>query len=592
MNKKGLYGILSLLCTGVTALSVALSVAWFDNRDAFSNTNLQASSVSNYFASGDGTAEHPYEINQPIHIYNLTWLQSRGMFDAVKTYFELSADIDMAGQLGGETGRTGAIPPIGTDLHHFVGSFDGNGHAIKNIWVSSNPDDWKEKPYDVGDANTNTHVGFFGNIDQNDEFKGIVRNFYLENIEVTSHVDSSFVGIIAGYSNSYTENIGVKNGRLSFKQGTNNNHYMSEASLIGKIGDEAYWEDMPSDSGQGGNLKIDPSDTTWQNGGTFSSVTSGTYAVPGSLSGTAYVSSTMNSGGQQALNTVYKYNTKLSFATNSGQTIAASSSNSSNASSNRTLCSSEFWARYDAVKDGTAQTIQETNRAPAYNNLNTFTVDGVTKSIPQNCIWFKPQAAGTCGISFTVGNMNSSRYTSLYRFKRVSNTQLSSAWNEITLKFAKGQSIIQNKVVVYYEIDITQDEVDEGYEYCIGWSKTIDESKYDVAKFFFLYLAGTDESSGPSAGMAGLKCLDYVYKLNGQYLPAFDESFTPNHLKLIFDFNAMSDDTYALFNMEDITNSQYVYYYNQGMSLVDMITNNSVGRLETTTTRFPDRIQT
>lgn len=592
-HRFGIPAILSATLAGACVLSLALSIAWFDTVDDFSNANLQASSVSNYFAGGDGTQEHPFELNAPIHVYNLTWLQSRGIFDSEQVFFELTADIEMAGALGGETGRTGAIPPIGTDAHHFIGNFDGNGYAIKNVWVSTNPDDWKEKPYDIGDAATNTHVGFFGNIDQNDEFKGIVKNFYLENIEVTSHVDSSFVGLIAGYSNSYTENIGVKNGKLSFRQGSNN-HYMSEASLIGKVGSEAYWSDVPSDQGEGGNLKIDPSDSTWQNGGQYTTVNANTtYAVPGSLPGTACISGLMPSGGQQALSDVHKYNNQLTFRQNRGQTIAINSSNSQNATLNRTLCSAAFWSRYDDVKGGTAVTIKESSTAPTYNSLNSFSYGDEQINVPKNCIWFKPQKEGVCGISFTVDNMNSSRYASLYRFKRTSSTVLSSAWDEIVLKFTKSTSPIGNKVIVYYEIKIEKEEIDDGYEYCIGFSKTIDESKKDVAKFFFLYLAGTDEHSGPSEGMTALKCLDYVYKLNGQYLPSFtDESYRPNHLKLIFDFNATSDDTFILYNMDDIQNSQFVYYYAQGVTVVDMIHTGSVGNLQSTTAKFPPRIET
>ena len=307
--------LIGICIAGATVSSFTLTRAWLAGGNAFGNMNLTASSVSNYFARGDGTENNPYIIEQPIHMYNLSWLQARGIFDDQKTFFKVAGKndepitIDFAGSLDGNTGRTGALPPIGTDSHTFIGEFDGNGSVLKNLWVSSNPEDWKEKPSDIGDADTNTHVGFFGNIEQNSEGMGVVKNFTLENIEVTSHIDSSFVGLIAGYSNSYTENIGVKNGKLSFRQGSQN-HYMSEASLIGKVGEDAYWEDMPSDSSAGGELKIDPNSSDWA-GGHYSGVGNNqTIEVPNSTPGTAYVSGSMTYNAQ-GLQSVYKYNTKL-----------------------------------------------------------------------------------------------------------------------------------------------------------------------------------------------------------------------------------------------------------------------------------------
>ena len=71
-----------------------------------------------------------------------------------------------------------------------------------------------------------------------------------------------------------------------------------------------------------------------------------------------------------------------------------------------------------------------------------------------------------------------------------------------------------------------------------------------------------------------------------------DENYKPNHLKLIFDFNAETDDVVFLYNMEDIQNSTSVYYYSNGPVIADMVTYQSVGVLETTTTRFPARQQT
>ena len=159
--------------------------------------------------------------------------------------------------------------------------------------------------------------------------------------------------------------------------------------------------------------------------------------------------------------------------------------------------------------------------------------------------------------------------------------------SEIKLAFTKGN--FKNKTVVYYEVEISDAEVEAGYEYCISVSRS---NSTDPGNFFFLYLAGASETGKPSEGKALLKNLDYVYKYNGQYLPAFDENYTPNHVKLYFDFSAESDDIVFLFNMDDIQNSTNVYYYTSGPTINDEITYASVGVLESTTAKFPPRSET
>lgn len=591
MHRKHVLAILSTIVASLM-VSTTASFAWFDERDGFQNDNLTASSVSNYFADGNGSEEHPYRIDQPVHVYNLAWLQARGVFDPVKTYFKVAdaggnpVTIDFAGYLDGHTGTTGAIPPIGTEANPFKGVFDGNGSTFKNVWVSSNPDDWAEHPLDIGDTNTNKYVGFFGAIEQEGERKGDVKNFYLENIEVTSHVDKSFVGLIAGYSNSYTQNIGVKNGKLSFAYDLEQN-YRSESSLVGKIGSDVYWEDMPSDS-SGGELKIDPNSTDWP-GGSFNTVSSNQYvAIPKSIEGTAYISGTMTKA-SHILKEVYKYSAKIRCDRN--QTITLSSSNSVDATKNRTVCSAEFWKSYDNFKSGS--TLIKPSVAPNGSSTKIVSLTGNRfVRIPDNCVWFAPQASGTCGISFAVDNMSSSRYISIYRYKRNADGSIpTSGWIETTMVFQKGGgSPLKNQNIVYYEVEISDEDVQNGYEYCIGLASS--NANSSPANFFFLYLAGTNTTGGHVPGGAYLNKLDYVYKIGGQFLPSFsDSNYKPNHVMLYFDFLAL-EAAYACFNMDDIANSSTVYYYNTGLVLVDAIQYGSVGQNETTLNKFPPRLDT
>lgn len=131
MRKRKTF--LVTLMTLFTGLSLATtSFAWFSTILNF-HSDMRGSSISTYFAGGTGTAADPYLLSAPQHVYNLSWLQNSGTFPN-KTYFELTNSIDMRGALAGFASTTsGAVPPIGTDTHPFIGTFDGNGYTIKNL---------------------------------------------------------------------------------------------------------------------------------------------------------------------------------------------------------------------------------------------------------------------------------------------------------------------------------------------------------------------------------------------------------------------------------------------------------------------------
>ena len=71
----------------------------------------------------------------------------------------------MSGTLRGlNSDESGAITPIGTDQYPFYGEFNGNGKTISNLWISSDYNDWKEKPPGAELINIGKSIGFFGNI--------------------------------------------------------------------------------------------------------------------------------------------------------------------------------------------------------------------------------------------------------------------------------------------------------------------------------------------------------------------------------------------------------------------------------------------
>ena len=93
----------------------------------------------------------------------------------------LTADIDLTGK---------DWTPIGTDYDNsYKGTFDGGGHTIKGLTVTTN----------------DQFVGLFGSIG----YAGTVKNVMMEDVQITSNRSSGFAGGVAGYSDGTIENCSV-----------------------------------------------------------------------------------------------------------------------------------------------------------------------------------------------------------------------------------------------------------------------------------------------------------------------------------------------------------------------------------------------
>lgn len=127
-------------------------------------------SLRSYFQKGSGTSEDPFVISRPIHFYNLCRLQNLGVFSQSR-YFVLGFDPDHPNDTRGENPETdltfykdntgnelvndhtldmnpvyedfglSSIASIGNEGSPFYGNFDGQGLAIKNLKMSSTPED-------------------------------------------------------------------------------------------------------------------------------------------------------------------------------------------------------------------------------------------------------------------------------------------------------------------------------------------------------------------------------------------------------------------------------------------------------------------
>ena len=119
-----------------------------------------------------------YTVTSADGLMNIAKLVNGGKTDINIT---LTADIDLTGK---------NWTPIGTSFSNkYTGTFDGGGHTIKGLTVTTN----------------DQFVGLFGSIG----YAGTVKNVMMEDVQITSNPSSGFAGGVAGYSNGTIENCSV-----------------------------------------------------------------------------------------------------------------------------------------------------------------------------------------------------------------------------------------------------------------------------------------------------------------------------------------------------------------------------------------------
>ena len=223
-----------LLCSGLLTATiiacVSFSLSWFDTRTNFQPNEIFGSSENAYFAYGNGTAEKPFGITNPRHLYNLAWLQYMGKFNktdsdgnVTQVYFELGSDIDMS------TFNT-ALPPIGTISNPFVGVFNGKNKTISNLKVSSNSKELTKKPYLYSTTfNEPNIIGMFGVVGKiegetsdlkYDSQVLSISGFKLENPVITTNQANALTGIVAGYVNGSISDVQLEEPKLKFTTNT------------------------------------------------------------------------------------------------------------------------------------------------------------------------------------------------------------------------------------------------------------------------------------------------------------------------------------------------------------------------------------
>lgn len=240
MKKKTFISIIIFLTVSLAALFVS-AFAWFIMPGTYS-PSFSAQVVRSYFdnSSGNsaGTENNPFIITKPVHLYNLSYLQNKGVFSDKTYYFQLGKQKSMidststdttyyvySSNLSDETSNddltstnidmtqynSGIIQPIGySSATSFISVFKGNDISISNLTVQP--------------TETMNNIGMFGYIGDNSSIK----NFNLDNLIINTPVITSTstdtVGLVVGYMDGTTsssielEGIGVKDSTINGKR--------------------------------------------------------------------------------------------------------------------------------------------------------------------------------------------------------------------------------------------------------------------------------------------------------------------------------------------------------------------------------------
>ena len=136
--------------------------------------SLTAAKDPGYTIEGNGS----YTVTSADGLMHVADLVNGGKTDINIT---LDTDIDLTGK---------NWTPIGTSFSNkYTGTFDGGGHTIKGLTVTTN----------------DQFVGLFGSIG----YAGTVKNVMMEDVQITSNHGSGFAGGVAGFSDGTIENCSV-----------------------------------------------------------------------------------------------------------------------------------------------------------------------------------------------------------------------------------------------------------------------------------------------------------------------------------------------------------------------------------------------
>lgn len=140
---------------------------------------------------GSGTESDPYRINTPQQLAFMSDMVSGGIGSYQSAYYLLTQDISLSNQ---------PWAPIGDDLHPFSGQFDGGGHTVDSVSVSS----------------AYTKRGFFGVV-QSGTIQNIILNVNIGNSNTGSNTVAG--GVVGSLNNGTIQNCKVYGSVAGYNAG-------------------------------------------------------------------------------------------------------------------------------------------------------------------------------------------------------------------------------------------------------------------------------------------------------------------------------------------------------------------------------------
>jgi len=219
-NSNGIYALSKVPSASVFTVS-AVKVGYdFEDQMVTTGTSLDENNTSgNRWAidfvsvgtlAGSGTSQDPYLVQSlsdlRILAYNAAYWND---------YIRLESDLDLNSQdyYAAVISRDMNVNVAGFQGTKFSGTFDGNGHKIRNMHIDPPGGDYNE------DYNR-SYLGLFGKTD----YGATIKNLCLEDCYVAGRDYSCYVGILAGYNYKATISNCYVTGSVS---GENDTYYVA-----------------------------------------------------------------------------------------------------------------------------------------------------------------------------------------------------------------------------------------------------------------------------------------------------------------------------------------------------------------------------
>lgn len=523
--------------------------------------NITNDEIGNY-----GNHKGPLIITEPVHLYNLAYLQALGFFNnsdgngPTQYYFQLGYDFDGSGEKFYACNESGNrilgsyvdtldmksqsnMIPIGNETNPFSSVFNGNDLKVKNLTITNHVD---TKDLNGEDISLDFHnVGFFGTVGKETDTVASsllpsIENFFLDtatigcNQEISSAADVNSVGLVAGavYSGNISS-IGVHDSIIDVKPSVLNFH--SQYALIGHKNPNVSFDEESENAG--GDLIINP--TSWselkvgnvryaeekaqkeglENAFYIGHIKSDEKELGKYLKGFSFVATSEPTDGTSFKGS--EHNEKefadiTKYTGEDGSAIQKEDISSTFAN----LALEKMGLR---IRDSDKMTIRwgqgKVDEVPAGTTIEQIVPDSTiptrktTKSLPYSSIYFHPFSAGECKFLISSGSKNVMTALSLFKLTRTANQSLQVVTETV---FVTPTDANNEKYTIYFPYTITQEDIDNNYEFALAAPSSIVTSlpnfTTDISNFTYMEFAGTSASGENLAGT--LQNIDFVENTN------------------------------------------------------------------------------